>query len=427
MHSKEMLTPNVCKLRLETTSTLVYRPGQFINIRRADGLIRSYSLASLPEEDYYLEIHVQRKVGGIMSNWILDELTEGAELEIQGASGECYYKEDAHEHPLLLIASGTGLSPLIGIVREALQKQHREEIHLYHGASDKEQFYLRATLFEMQRQHANFHYHECVSDSPALEYTARVDEVALALHPDLANWHIYLAGQLEMVERGEKLAAARGASPERIHADAFALRDLRSEKREPDRAISTEGNEAAAKYPPADPELWAALRNGELLMEVLQEFYGRVFQDERLASFFHGVTKQRSIEKQYLFTRQILTGDKVYFGDRPRNSHHWMVISDELFDYRSGIMSSCLRKFGLTEAMIDRFREMEEFYRKDIVKSAPFARMSGNVEIPFEGFGEVVLDVGSLCDTCGREVAAGEKVMYHVRLGNIYCSDCSSR
>ena len=186
-------------------------------------------------------------------------------------------------------------------------------------------------------------------------------------------------------------------------------------------------NSEDAKYPPPDAELWTALHEGELLMAVLKDFYGRVFQDERMSSFFHGVTKQRSIEKQYLFMRQILTGEKIYFGERPRNAHHWMVISDELFDYRSGIMLACLREHGLPEPMVQRFREIEEFYRRDIVKPAPVPRLMGDIELPLDGFDELVMDVGTMCDSCEREIAAGEKVSYHVRIGKVYCSDCSSQ
>lgn len=184
-------------------------------------------------------------------------------------------------------------------------------------------------------------------------------------------------------------------------------------------------NEAGRDYPPTDPELWAALRDGEMLMAVLQDFYERVFRDPKLSAFFEGVTMQRSIEKQYSFIRQILTGEKLYFGDRPRNAHHWMVISDELFDYRANIMSTCLREHGLPEPMVQRFQEMEEFYRRDIVKSLPVARMLGEVQLPLDGFEELIMDVGTLCDTCEREVSQGEKVIYHVRIGKIYCSDCN--
>jgi len=430
VHSKELLGLNICKLLLEPPSSFIYHGGQFINLRRPDGLIRSYSLASLHSEDYFLEIHVQRKEGGIMSNWILDELKAGDELGIQNAGGECYYTDKAHAHPLLLVGTGTGLAPLIGIIRDALHNRHEEIIHLYHGGRDTDRFYLREELRQMEQQHANFHYHECISaHSKTADGISRgyVHEVAFARHQDLRGWHVYLAGPSEMVDSGELLAAERGAAPEAIHTDAFVLRDLRNTKRDGTNPAPAQAKGDKANYPPPDPELWIALHNGDLLTVVLTDFYTRVYRDSRLASFFEGVTKQRLIEKQYLFTRQILTGEKIYFGDRPRNTHHWMVISNELFDYRANIMLACLRGAGLAEPMVQRFMAIEEFYRGDIVKSAPFPRLIGGIERPLEGFNEMTMDVGSLCDTCEREVSAGEKIVYHVRLGKIYCSECSSQ
>lgn len=430
VYSKEILSPNICRLLLEPTSNFVYHAGQFINVRRPDGLTRSYSLASLSVEDDFLEIHVQRKEGGIMSNWILDELNAGDELDIQGPSSDFYYMQEAQGHPLLLVGTGTGMSPLLGVIRDALHNRHADAIHLYHGGSDTDVFYLREKLRQLEHQHTNFHYHECFLGNAKLPDGAQAGyahEIACARHKNLLGWHVYLAGPASMVDKGELLATEFGAAPEAIHTNAFALRDLRIAKRDGDKPVPVPANGDESKYPPSDLELWAALRNGELLTEVLTDFYDRVFQDERLASFFHNVTRQRLIEKQYLFVRQILTGEKIYFGDRPRNSHHWMVISDELFDYRAKIMETCLRKHGLPEPMVQRYGKLEEFYRGDIVKSAPFARVMGDVELPLEGFGEITMDVGTLCDTCEREVAAGEKVTYHVRIGKVFCSDCSMR
>lgn len=429
VHSKEMLSPNVCKLLLEPPQAFTYRAGQFINLKRSDGITRSYSLASLPVEDYFLEIHVQRKSEGLMSNWILDDLNAGDELDIQGANGECYYKEKAHAQPMLLVGSGTGLAPLFGIIRDALHNQHKNEIHLYHGSRDGNEFYLRERMRQLERLHPNFIYHEFLSDQrSSLEdtYASRLLEQAFQQHNNLLGWHVYLAGPTQIVDGGEIMAAERGAMPEAIYTDAFALRNLRRKSRENQKSEPNAGQGDKAKYPPPNLELWAALRNGELLMEALKDFYGQVFQDDRLSSFFHSTTMQRSIEKQYLFMRQILTGEKIYIGDRPRNSHHWMVISDELFDYRAELMMSCLRKHGLSEPMVRCFHEVEEFYRSDIVKPTPFARVMGDVEVPFEGFNEMTLDVGTLCDTCEREVAVGEKVIYHVRIGKVYCANCSS-
>ncbi|MBI3479906.1 MAG: 2Fe-2S iron-sulfur cluster binding domain-containing protein [Nitrosomonadales bacterium] len=426
VHSKEMLSPNVCRLLIEPTPEFNYLAGQFISLRRHDGLTRSYSLAGLPQ-DYFLELHVQRKNGGSMSNWILDELQAGDEISIQGPDGHCHYQHEAHNHPLLMVATGTGLAPLLGILREALQQQHTADIHLYHGSRLPAGLYLDAPLRELEKRHANFHYHPCVSGHPAPQgmHAGRTHDVAFAAHKDLRGHHVYLAGLAEMVSCAEQLAAERGASPHAIHSDAFVLRDLRKKKRDGKPAAPPPVNGNKAKYPPPDPELWAALREGELLTLVLTDFYGRVYSDDRLASFFEGVTKQRLIEKQFLFTRQILTGERIYFGDQPRNTHHWMVISEDLFDYRSALMLACLRGAGLSELMVQRFLAIEEYYREDIVKTAPFPKLIGDTEMPLEGFNELVMDIGTLCDSCQREVHAGEKVIYHVRLGKIYCSDCS--
>lgn len=175
-----------------------------------------------------------------------------------------------------------------------------------------------------------------------------------------------------------------------------------------------------------DPEMWAALREGEMMMEILSDFYTRVYRDARLAHFFEGVTRQRAIEKQYLFLRAIFTGERIYFGDHPRNAHHWMVISEELFDYREALMERCLRDHGLPDHLVLRWRSVEEVFRRAIVKDAPRPRKIGGVEIPAEGYSEAELSVGSLCDGCGVELAAGTHCRYHVRTGKTYCVGCFS-
>lgn len=179
------------------------------------------------------------------------------------------------------------------------------------------------------------------------------------------------------------------------------------------------------KDPPPDKELWVALQEGKLLLQILQDFYGRVYKDELLLPYFHGITMQRSIEKVYSFLQQIFTGEKCYFGDRPKNAHHWMVISDETFRYREALMIECQRRAGLPEDMIARWIAIEGYYKQDIVKAEPWKRVVGGVELPLEGFGEMILDSGAICDGCGRAVEVGENVRYHLRIGSMYCGLCS--
>lgn len=174
-----------------------------------------------------------------------------------------------------------------------------------------------------------------------------------------------------------------------------------------------------------DPEMWAALDGGPKLTAILTDFYARVYEDERLAHFFEGVTRQRAIEKQYAFLCQIFSGEQLYFGERPRNAHNWMVISDELFDHREALMESCLRRHGLPDHLVTRWRAVEERFRKQIVKSQPFGKKIRGVEVPFEGYDSVELSVGAICDGCGGVVEAGTTVRYHVRTGKSFCPACN--
>lgn len=434
VRGKEWLANDVCRLLLEPGVVLDYRPGQFVNLRRREGLVRSYSLASVPENEYFLELHVKRMKNGEMSNLICDELRVGDEIELQGPLGQCCYVPGEPDRSLLLLATGTGLAPLVGVLRDALNQGHTGPIHLYHGVRTAAEAYLRETLRALSKKHENFFYTACLSGRRRRAegfVDGHVQHVALADHGDLAGWRVYLAGLPEMIESATTLAVAAGAQPDDIVSDLHVLKDLRSRERAPLAAGSpgepSPAPERGVPDPAPAPEIWAALREGELLLAILTDFYARVYADPRLAPFFRGITRQRSIEKQFLFLRQVFAGEKVYFGDRPRNAHHWMVISDELFDYRERLMETCLREHGLAEPLIKRWIAIEEHYRADIIKSSARSRIVDGVELPVEGFGECTLDVGSLCDGCQREIHPGELVRYHLRLGSTYCAECSAR
>jgi len=182
---------------------------------------------------------------------------------------------------------------------------------------------------------------------------------------------------------------------------------------------------AEAGSPEPDPGLWRELEDGARVRAVLEDFYARVYQDPLLSPFFTGVTQSRSIDKQYSFLRQLMTGERVYFGDRPRNAHHWMVISDELFDYRQALMQERLEAHGLTDAQVARWTRLESHYRGDIVKAAAFPRRIGGVDQPLDGYAQQVLDSGTVCDHCGTAVDAGVEVTYHLRLGLVSCAACT--
>jgi len=173
-----------------------------------------------------------------------------------------------------------------------------------------------------------------------------------------------------------------------------------------------------------DPEMWQALEDGRLLRNILSDFYTQVFSDPALSPFFANVTIDRLIDKQYSFLRSIFTGEKCYFGDHPKNAHHWMVISDELFDHREALLDSAIRKYSLPEHLIQRWHSIEAVFRKAIVKDRPMPRKIGTIELPLDGYNSITLDVSSLCDSCGFEILSGAVAYYHRRTGKLNCTKC---
>jgi len=173
-----------------------------------------------------------------------------------------------------------------------------------------------------------------------------------------------------------------------------------------------------------NPALWEALRHGEMLTEVLDDFYRRVYDDPRLAPFFEGVTKEWVAQKQYSFLRSKITGESTYFGERPRNAHHWMVISHELFDHREALLEGCFRRAGLADEHVRWLRNLDEAFRKQIVKSEPVPRKMRGVALPLDGYDSIEIGVGCACDGCMESMEAGQSVRYHQRTGKAYCERC---
>ena len=202
---------------------MAYFPGQFVNFVRADGLVRSFSLASVPALDDHLEFHVALVDGGQMSGWLHHEAEEGTPLALMGPLGNCFYTPGKPEQPLFLLGTGTGLAPLYAILRDALHQGHTGPIHLFHGALAARDLYLSEELRAMSDASENFFYHPCVRDEVGEDCVTQgaVDAVALATVPNLKGWKVFLCGNPDLVKQVQRKTFMAGASMQDIHADAF--------------------------------------------------------------------------------------------------------------------------------------------------------------------------------------------------------------
>lgn len=143
----------VLRLRLQPLNGLRYQAGQHLLLWSAEGVARPYSLASVPGEDLWLEFHIDCRQPGAFCT-AARGLLAGAELRLgELRAGGLHYDPDWQERPLWLLAAGTGLAPLWGILREALRQDHRGPIRVLHLARDGEGHYLADELREKAAQH----------------------------------------------------------------------------------------------------------------------------------------------------------------------------------------------------------------------------------------------------------------------------------
>ena len=418
---KEALSPNVVRLCLEPEINLEWTPGQYLSLLRPDDLARNYSIASIAEQDYFLICHVKRIDGGEMSSWIHDELREGDFLRLQGPLGDCIYRPPDRGRPLLLLGTGTGIAPLYGVLRDALRQDHRSPIHIYHGVSRPDELYLDAKLTALANAHDNVEYVPCVSDAePDGQgedehwFSGHVTNAAFEVHRDAASHVVYLCGNPDMVYEGRYRAIRAGVRRENILTDPFVS----------DEPYWPQDNEKIAGIE-ADPQMWEALQEGKLLRVILKDLYDQIYEDPKLSPFFHNSTKERAISKQYEFLASLFNEGASYFGLLPFNAHHWMIISDELFDYREDLLEKCIRRQDLPEHLIRRWMSIQELFRREIVKSKERGMIIDGKESLKTGYSRETLAIGSLCDGCRRELPSGTEGIMHQRTGEFYCQRCN--
>lgn len=163
-------TPTTKTFRLERTDGPLppFRPGQYVNLFvDVDGVLtsRPYSISSLPGADF-LELTVRDKPGGFVAPYLLNEVQVGDELETTGPAGSFYYEPLIDGRDLVFLAGGSGITPFMSILRDAVQHERSLNIHLLYGSRVPEDVIFHEELTELSTQQANLHYSLVISEPP---------------------------------------------------------------------------------------------------------------------------------------------------------------------------------------------------------------------------------------------------------------------
>jgi len=222
--AKELLNSHTLLLTLALKENYQFNAGQFVNLQRPDGLKRCYSIANIPQEANTIEFNIRCLPEGYFTSWLLNELKVGDQLAVSEPRGHCFYLPENIEQGLLLVATGTGLGPLTGILQDALKNGHNGPIYLFHGARKIEDLYKIDAMQQLAATQPNFHYLPCLSAQETVPEgfsSGRVNDVVNATLPSLKGWRVFLCGHPDMVNQMKITAFLKGASINDIYADAF--------------------------------------------------------------------------------------------------------------------------------------------------------------------------------------------------------------
>ena len=237
-------------------SAFAYHPGQFLTLRLGiDGrhVPRCYSMSSAPGVDDAPRVTVKRVKDGRGSNWVCDRIRAGDTVEVLAPSGVF------HPHTLdgdfLLLAGGSGITPVFAILRSVLAKGHGR-ITLLYANRDEQSVIFKNELKALAEAHPArltvIHWLDSVQGVPSVAQLAE-----LARHHRAAQ--AFICGPGPYMDAAVAALQAIEMPPERIHVERFASL--------PDEETQAETAAAAQAAPPlpdaVDEAVVEVLLNGE--------------------------------------------------------------------------------------------------------------------------------------------------------------------
>ena len=195
-----------------------YRAGQFLTFKvpHSQGAFnRCYSLSSAPESDGQLKVTVKRVTDGKGSNWFNDSLIEGGTIEVLPPAGRFVLGDGAA--PLLLFGGGSGITPMISLIKSAL-KSGKRRMRLFYANRDKPSIIFDAELATLLQAHPG--RLEVIHHLDAEHGFAAPAQVAAAV-TGFENAEAYLCGPAPFMNMVEAALLAAGLPRERVRLERF--------------------------------------------------------------------------------------------------------------------------------------------------------------------------------------------------------------
>jgi len=230
-------TADASSFVLDVPDGFTYEAGQFCTFRFSiDGAAhaRCYSMASAPAVDDDLFVTVKRVPGGVVSNWMLDQISEGDMVDVTFPAGVFRL---AGEGEVVAYAGGSGITPLLSLVKTALATTTRS-VRLLYANRDRDSVIFASVLDDLSAAYG---------DRLHVEYRFDVEhgfcddaDIATFVTDAASDAEHYLCGPPPFMDIVEAALLQRGVEERRIHVERFTpLQPVMAAEPEPDAGEAT--------------------------------------------------------------------------------------------------------------------------------------------------------------------------------------------
>lgn len=251
----DRLSPSTVALTVEITdrAELAFLPGQYVNIAvPGTDESRSYSFSNGPADEA-LTFLVKITPGGVMSTWLTERAAVGDEIAFTGPHGSFFLRES--EDPLLLLAGGTGLAPILSILRTLDAGGSTRPVHLLYGATTDADVVERETIEALAGSIEGMTWDYCVADqATTAQHQGYVTSLIEPAHLRDGATAIYLCGPPPMVDAVRGHFTDEGISPGGFYYEKFALAasrdaDVDADVEESEEDADVEGEDREIEVP----------------------------------------------------------------------------------------------------------------------------------------------------------------------------------
>lgn len=218
------LTTRVLELTLRPVGKPIrYWPGQYVTLGdEREGISRrAYSISNAPRPDGELVLQVAHVEDGVTSGWVHETVKVGDSVKVNGAYGT-FIGDPSAETPVLCLAAGTGLAPILDLAEAALRRGYKKPVDLLFSARTVEDVYGVGIMAWWRAKHRKFDYKITLTQEEREGYLhGRIDTLLPKMYPDLSKYSVFIAGSPEFVDACVEAANALGSQDKMVHKEGF--------------------------------------------------------------------------------------------------------------------------------------------------------------------------------------------------------------